>query len=298
LAAVSSRTDTVRAPDGRTLQVFEAGATGGPAIVYHHGTPSGGDFHPVWVQSATELGARLIGYDRPGYGGSAPHPNRTVSDAAADVAAIADALGVERFVTWGISGGGPHALACAALLGDRVAAAASLAGVAPVDAEGLDWLGGMGELNQVEFGKAREGAEVLEPWLRDEASGMLGAGVDGFVESVRTIVGPPDVAVLGEEVGGFLLGSMQRALADRVDGWRDDDLAFLRDWGFDPADIAVPVQVWQGEQDVMVPPPHGRWLAEHVPGARAHLLDGEGHLTLVTTRLADVLADLRDLAGL
>ena len=279
-----SSTHAVTARDGRALQVFEAGAEGGAPIVYHHGTPSGGDLFDLWVEDAAARGARLIGYDRPGYGGSDPHVGRSIADAAADVAAIADALGFERFVTWGISGGGPHALACATLLGDRVAAAASLAGVAPPDAEGLDWQGGMGELNQVEFDKVREGPEALEAWLREEARELLSAGPEGLMESMRTIIGPPDVAVLGEGLASFLLGSMQRALGERVDGWRDDDLAFLTDWGFDPAKIAVPVQVWQGEQDVMVPPSHGRWLAEHVGNADPHVTAEDGHLTLMVNR--------------
>src|SRR5215217_9667205 len=118
LRALFARAHTVQSGDGRALQVFEAGPEGGLPIVYHHGTPSGGDLFDLWVEDAAARGARLIGYDRPGYGGSDPHVGRSIADAAADVAAIADALGFERFVTWGISGGGPHALACATLLGD------------------------------------------------------------------------------------------------------------------------------------------------------------------------------------
>src|SRR3954471_22814819 len=147
---VVERTHEIATPDGRTLHVHEAGDPGGRAVVTHHGTPSSGGHYTPHAADAAQRGLRLIGYDRPGYGGSTPHRGRTVADAARDVATILDALGVERFATWGQSGGGPHVLACAALLPDRCAAAASLAGVAPYDAQGLDWLAGQGEMNLAE----------------------------------------------------------------------------------------------------------------------------------------------------
>src|SRR5690348_5574117 len=138
-------------PDGRTLRVHEAGAAEGPVVLVHQGTPMSGRLYEPHMRDAEKRGIRLLAYDRPGYGGSSPAPDRSVADAAADSAALADALGIERFAVWGISGGGPHALACAAQLPDRVVATASLASVAPIDAEGLDWLAGMGEMNLEEF---------------------------------------------------------------------------------------------------------------------------------------------------
>src|SRR4051794_14774368 len=164
----------VTGPGDRTLCVHEAGDPGGRPIVVHHGTPTyGGLFHP-WVADAEARGIRLVAYDRPGYGGSAPHRGRTVADAAADVAAIADAPGIDRFATWGISGGGPHALACAALLGDRVVGAASLAGVAPFDAAGLNWFAGMGEANLAEFGAALQGRDAVAAFTAAGMEGMSG----------------------------------------------------------------------------------------------------------------------------
>src|SRR5947208_11991340 len=148
-------------PDGRTLRTYATGATGGELIVMHHGTPASGCPSRWMADDAASRGASLVGYDRPGYGGSTRQPGRTVADAAADTAAIADALGVERFRTWGVSGGGPHALACAALFADRVIAAATIASVAPYDAEGLDYLAGMGQGNIDEFGAALAGEEEL-----------------------------------------------------------------------------------------------------------------------------------------
>ena len=142
----------VPGPAGRTLGVYEAGDPGGHPVLVHHGTPAHGALFAPWEDDARGKGIRLVGYDRPGYGASSPDPERSVASAAADAAAIADALGIDRFATWGVSGGGPHALACAALLGERVVAVASLAGIAPFDAPGLNWFAGMGESNLVEFG--------------------------------------------------------------------------------------------------------------------------------------------------
>ena len=148
---------TIATADGRALCIHDGGDPAGFPVLMHHGTPSSGFLYPVHDALAREQGIRLIGYDRPGYGGSTRNAGRSVADCAADVSAIADALGLERFASWGISGGGPHVLACAALCDDRLVAVASLAAVAPDDADGLDWLDGMGEENHVEFGKAREG---------------------------------------------------------------------------------------------------------------------------------------------
>ena len=126
----------------------------------HHGTPSSGLLYDVHAALAADQGIRLIGYDRPGYGGSTRAPGRRVVDCVADVHAIADGLGLDRFATWGISGGGPHALACAALCDERLVATASLAAVAPYEADGLDWLEGMGESNHAEFGKVLDGEDA------------------------------------------------------------------------------------------------------------------------------------------
>jgi pimeloyl-ACP methyl ester carboxylesterase len=275
----------VAGPGGRALAVYEAGDPAGAAIVVHHGTPAHGALFEPWVRDAEARGIRLIGYDRPGYGGSAPDPDRSVASAAADVAAIADALGVERFATWGVSGGGPHALACAALLGDRVAGAASLAGVAPFDADGLNWFAGMGEGNLVEFGAALEGRGPIERMARQQSESMLGGPGADQTEELGSLLSGPDVEALQEGFGDFWLGSMPAVFGTGVDGWVDDDFAFLRPFGFAVDTIAVPTLVFHGRHDRFVPVSHGEWLARHIPGAEVRISVDDGHLTILTRRI-------------
>ena len=186
------------------------------------------------VELAREQGISLLGYDRPGYGGSTRHAGRSVADCAADVAAIADHLGLERYCSWGISGGGPHVLACAALCDERLAAVASLAAVAPYDADGLDLLEGMGEENHIEFGKVLEGEDALRPYLEHETEAMLAASPDELVAVMATLLGAEDRAVLTGAFAEFMLESDAHGLAPGVDGWLDDDLAFLAAVGLRP----------------------------------------------------------------
>jgi pimeloyl-ACP methyl ester carboxylesterase len=279
---------TIATAEGRTLAVHSDGDPAGFPVVMHHGTPSSGLLYERHVELAREQGIRLVGYDRPGYGGSAREPGRSVSDCAADVDAIADALRLDRFATWGISGGGPHALACAALCDRRLVAAASLAAVAPQDAEGLDWLAGMGDENHVEFGHAAAGEEQLRTYLAAEAEEIRAAGPDQLVAVMETLLGPEDRAVLSGAFAEYLLKADRHALADGVDGWVDDDLAFLAPWGFELSSIDRPVLLLHGGDDRFVPVAHGRWLADHIPGVEARIDAADGHLTLIERRLREV----------
>jgi pimeloyl-ACP methyl ester carboxylesterase len=276
--------------DGRMLAVLEAGDESGHAVVAIHGTPGSGLLWRGLAEDAEARGIRLLAYDRPGYGGSDPHPGRTVADAAGDVAAIADALGVERFAVEGGSGGGPHTLACAALLPDRVVAAASLAGVAPYPAEGLDWLDGMGQDNLDEFEATLAGRETLERYLREQADAMLAAEPDAIADTLRSLLSPPDAAALTGEFAEYLAESTRRAIGERLDGWIDDDFVFMNPWGFELGEIRVPVQLLHGAQDRFVPMAHGEWLAERIPGVDAHLSDEDGHLTIQLARIGAVHA--------
>jgi pimeloyl-ACP methyl ester carboxylesterase len=288
---------TIHSSDGRMLAVYEAGDPRGRPVLAIYGTPSSGLVYQRHADDARTRGIRFLTYDRPGYGGSDARPGRTVADCVDDVTALADSLGVERLAVWGVSGGGPHALACAALLPDRVSAAASLAAVAPWGAEGLDWLDGMGEENVREFGLALDGREALEPYLREEAAALANAGPDDLLTVWETLLTPVDAAVATADFAVYLLENANRAMAGGVAGWLDDDLAFTLPWGFDIETIRVPLLLWHGDQDRFVPLAHGRWLAERIPGVEARLTAGEGHLTLFEHRVPEVHAWLLERMG-
>ena len=283
-------------PDGRTLEYLVEGPPGGMPLVLHHGTPSGTVRYAPVFDAATAQGFRVVQTSRPGYATSTPHPGRRVADVAADTAALLDALGATEFVTVGWSGGGPHALACAALLPDRCRAAATIAGVAPFTAEGLDWPAGMGEENLAEFGAAVEGPEALDAFLTTAAAASVNVQAADLVEAFGDLISEVDRGVL---VGGFAeyqAESFRRAVATGIAGWREDDLAFVVDWGFPLAGIRPPLSLWQGDQDRMVPFAHGRWLADHLPGPEVHLVPGEGHLSLMAN-FTTIVTDLRRHAG-
>jgi pimeloyl-ACP methyl ester carboxylesterase len=288
----------VQAAGGRQLEALASGPSGGLTVVLHNGTPAGLMAAPAIVAATAERGLSLVLYARPGYENSTPDPGRRVSSAAADLAAVLDGLGVAEFVTVGWSGGGPHALACAALLPGRCLAAASMAGVAPYDAEGLDWVAGMGTENVEEFGAALAGEDALTSFLEPAARELAGITGADVAAGLGDLVSAADKVAVTGEFADYLAAAFRAAVAGGVAGWRDDDLAFADDWGFTMADVGAgaPVAVWQGDQDMMVPYSHGQWLAANIPGARAHLLPGEGHLTLVHI-FGAILDDLLDLAG-
>ncbi len=287
----------VDGPGGRPLEVHVHGPQDGRAVLFHHGTPGGPRPLPGQVELGAERGLRHVLYARPGYAGSARAPDRAVADCAADAAAVLDALGIETCLTAGWSGGGPHALACAALLGGRVRAAATLAGVAPSDAAGLDWMAGMGQENLEEFGAALEGEVALRPYLEAQLPLLRTITGGQLAGALGDLIDEADRRVLHGGAADVLAEMFHDALAPGIDGWHDDDLAFVRPWGFDLAGITVPVTVWQGGQDRMVPSPHGPWLVGHLPTARARFDDAHGHVSLVTDDYGAVLDDLLERAG-
>ena len=296
---VATARSTITLADGRRLAVLVEGPEDGLPLVTHHGTPGGGLVaYPPDTAQEQARGLRVIHFARPGYGESTPRPGRAVGDVAADVTEILDLLRVETFITWGRSGGGPHALACAALLPGRCLAAASIAGVAPRDAAGLDWLAGMGPENIEEFAAATRGPDALTGYLAKEAAGLVTLTGAGIIGGLGGLIGDADKAVLTGQYADHQAAVLRAALRSGVTGWHEDDLAFVTDWGFSPGPDAAPVAVWQGDDDRMVPYAHGQWLAGHIPGARAHLLPGEGHLSLSVNHYGGILDDLLALAGL
>jgi len=278
--------------------VLLAGPEDGYPLVFHHGTPQGAVPNGLLERPAAERGLRVITYSRPGYGGSTPRPDgsttATVADDATDTATILDHLGYDDFVTLGWSGGGPRSLACAAMLPDRCRAAACCVGIAPHEEFDGDLRDGMGQENIEEYTAAFAGPEALEAHLSE--SGLFSVTTEDVAASFGDLASPVDRAAVTGEMAEILAASFRHAGAQGVVGWLHDDLTHLRPWGFRVADIAVPVAVWQGREDRMVPFAHAEWLAANVGSARAHLVEGEGHLSLMS-RLDLILDDLLQLAG-
>ncbi len=273
--------------DGRPLCVQSGGDAEGRPVVVHHGTP-GSRFLPThWLADAVADGVRLLSYDRPGYGRSAAQPGRSVADCAPDVRAIADHFGYDRVAVWGWSGGGPHALACAALLRDLVCAVASLGAIAPYGPLDLDYFGGMGQENVDDIKLQLADPAAARRKLVSDREGVLGMTEDqvgGFAadseQGFGSLVSPEDAGALDAGLGAWWLRSMQLGLEPGEQGWWDDGVAHFGDWGFELDDIEVPVQLWHGRHDKFVPFQHGEWLARHVPGADSRLTDDDGHMTL------------------
>jgi pimeloyl-ACP methyl ester carboxylesterase len=288
----------IAATDGRRLDVELAGPEDGRALIMHVGTPSAGLLFEPHVQAGAQRGVLHIAYSRPGYASSERHQGRTVASCAADVTTIAEALGIERLLTVGWSGGGPHALACAALLPEKTLAAATMAGAAPFAAADLDFLDGMGEENIEEFAAAQAGEAQLLAYLQahgTELAASTGQEIHGVLSDLLSEV---DRLALSGAFAEHLARCMRVGLEHGMWGWLDDDLAFIADWGFDLAAITAPVSVWHGAQDRFVPFAHGQWLADHVAGARAHLLPDDGHLSVCIGAYGAVLDELIANSGL
>jgi pimeloyl-ACP methyl ester carboxylesterase len=283
-------------PDGRRLDIRVSGPVDGLPLVFHHGTPGAATPIHALERAAHARGLRLVTTSRPGYGRSTRQPGRSVVDVAADIDAVLGALGAERCVTMGWSGGGPHSLACGARLG-AAAAALVVAGVGPYDADGLDWMAGMGEQNVVEFSAAALGEDFLRPYLMQEGEQLRNISAADIVGSLQSLLPDVDRAVLTGEFGEDTAAGFREALRTGIDGWLDDDLAFTKPWGFSLAAISVPTVIWQGSADLMVPFAHGQWLGSRVPAASVHLAEGEGHLSVGLGKLDAMLDELVKAAG-
>ena len=253
--------------DGRTLHAYDTGGDDGRlAVFWHHGSPNIGSPPVPLFPAAERLGIRWVSYDRPGYGGSTPNPDRDVASAAGYTSAVADALGIDRFAVMGHSSGGSHALACAALLPERVLGVVSMAGLAPFGAEGLDWFEGFGPGGAAQLRSAAAGRAALEKHFAESDD------EPGFT--------PKDEAALA---GGWswLIDVVRPALAGGMGGFVDDDIAGVGAWGFDPADVVVPALFLHGGRDQVVPAAHGEWLAHRVPSAELWLLPEDGHISIL-----------------
>jgi pimeloyl-ACP methyl ester carboxylesterase len=261
----------LKLPDGRTLHYYDASpgpSEGSLAVFWQHGTPNIGAPPKPLFPAAKRLGIRWLGYDRPGYGGSTLVSGRNVASAAGDVASLADAFGIDRFAVMGHSGGGPHALACGALLSDRVLGVVSGSALAPYDAEGLDWFAGMAPAGAAELRAAAEGREALEEHL-------AGARFDPEMFT------PEDHGAL-EGPWSWLLSVVEPAMEGGTAGMVDDDLAYVAPWGFDPKQVGAPVLFLHGGRDRVVPSSHGVWLSNHIPGAELWVRPDDGHVSVLS----------------
>lgn len=281
---------------GRRIDVRISGPEDGLPLVLHHGTPGAGTPTRFFDGAAHARGLRVVATSRPGFGGSDRDAGRRVADVVDDTAAVLASLGVDRCLVAGWSGGGPHALACAARL-DAAAAVLVVAAVAPSEAEGLDWLAGMGQDNVDEFSAAVAGEATLIPHLRTLAGPMKDVTGADVADALAGLLPDVDRAVLTDEFAEDLAASTREGLRNGIDGWLDDDLAFAQPWGFDLAEIRLPVTLWQGSADLMVPFAHGEWLAAHVPGVSVHLEAGQGHLSVTVGAVDRMLDELVALGG-
>ncbi len=288
-------TDTVRVAGGRSVTVESWGDSAGMPIFLLHGTPGSRSGPRPRTSFLYRLGVRLISYDRPGYGQSSRHPGRAVKEAAADIRAIADYLEIEEFGVVGRSGGGPHALACAALLGGRVRSTAVLVGLAPSDAKDLNWFAGMADSNIQEYSAAGTDQAAVEARLaryaariRDDPESLLQTLLPELTRPDRRVV--HDVAIRK-----LLAEAYAEGLRDSADGWIDDVLAFRRPWGFDPSVISSPLLLWHGEEDVFSPVEHTYWLARQIPHAAVDVQPGFAHFGAVEI-LPSVLAWIKEAA--
>ena len=283
-------------PDGRSIEVMTSGPPNGMLLLFHVGTPmAAAHFEPL-TRAAASSGLRTVTYSRPGYGRSTRQPGHALADAVADVRAILDRLGADRFVTLGWSGGGSRALACAAMLGDRCAAAVSVSAVAPYSAVGLDWFAGMSDGNVAEFSAAIQGEAALALYLEKAAGRVGNLQKDAVMGWIGPVAFAPDTASRAAYFAEFVATSFRESVSQGIGGWLDDDLALTRDWRFDLTAIDRPVAIWHGGKDTLVPFSHGEWLAQNIPHARAHFHEQHDHMTLPVALLDQIVADLIEMS--
>jgi len=279
VSAISDKTreGTIQLPDGRTLAYADRGPADGRPLVFHHGTPGSRAGHHPDLSVYEDAGVRAVSYDRAGYGLSDRLEGRDVAAVSSDIAALADELGFERFGVMGVSGGAPHALACAGLLGERITRAALLVTPAPNDPD-FDFLADMTQSNVDEFNAALAGPDAIATYLAPYIETLKTDPEAVFDELAAELPAPDQATMAKPEVREMLLESWLEAIRQGAAGWIDDDLAFTRPWGFDLQDVQTEVRIWQGELDVLAPKAHGRYVADQVPTASYELVQGKGHM--------------------
>jgi pimeloyl-ACP methyl ester carboxylesterase len=289
----------VRTPEGRRIVFHVAGPEEGDLVFFHTGTPGTSRLYVGMIRECVARGLRLTCVARPGYDGSDRVPGRSYADNPADTAVVADALGAETFFAIGHSGGGGPALADAALLLGRVRAAAVSATLAPRPEMGPSWREGLERANGEELDAMEAGEPALRAYVEKTAESMrqLKSGEEMTRGSeFRRLYAPRDRECFKDEFLDYVLRACAE-VGNAIDGWIDDDFAFFGDWGFDLSRIDVPVAVWQGGEDRVIPVAHAEWLAAHVPGARFHLQPEDGHPSLLIHHFGEILDELIELGS-
>jgi pimeloyl-ACP methyl ester carboxylesterase len=281
--------------DGRELEILDNGINSDQAIIFHHGTPGHATAWLPWLDEAAAAGVRALSYSRAGYGTSDRNPGRSVISINSDIAQVLDGKGINKFVAIGWSGGGPHALANT--FEPRNVGAISLAGVGAFGVDDLNFLEGMGPENHDEFGAALKGEAVITQWMNDNAMAMKNVSGADIREAFGGLIGEADKKVLEGATADAMAATMRSGLAVSFDGWIDDDLVFIKHWGFDLAAITKPVILWQGDQDLMVPHAHSYWLEKHIPTAKLTFIPGHGHISLGEKYRPEILKQALELLG-
>lgn len=282
------------------LETLLGGDPDGLPLLFHFGSPCGAVAWDVLDAAARRHALRFIGYSRPGFGTSTPRPATAgipcMADDGRDAALLLDELGVDDFVTFGWSGGGARAIACAALLPGRCRAAACVGGTAPADGAGVDWTAGMDEDDSAEYAAAARGRDAytayLEPDYLAGHTSITGEEIRGPWGSL----GDADRTALTPEFAEWIAATFRRGARQGLAGVVEDGLTLMGPWGLDIGAATAPVVVWHGGEDRSVPLTHGVWLAEHLPAGVPHLTEEDGHFSWLP-HLDDLLEELVALAG-
>jgi pimeloyl-ACP methyl ester carboxylesterase len=287
---MEENTREIRAKDGRRLAFCEYGPATGSAVLFCQGTPSSRLTHPD-TAITQELGARLIVIDRPGFGRSDPQPGRRIADIATDAATVMDALGLAQFAVIGISGGGPFAAAVAQALPDRVTQAALTGSTGPLDGPGN--FAGMTPVRRMGYLIARHAPRLMPAAIHLTNDPRRGA--ERFFSAYTRHNPPADQAILARtEIRDMFLRSYRESCRQGIQAFAEEVCLGAGDWGFPLEEIRCPVDIWHGEADNSTPPAMARHLAARIPGARLHLLPGQGHVFVYGELWREVLASLLD----
>jgi pimeloyl-ACP methyl ester carboxylesterase len=284
---------TLKLTDGRFLEYFDNGISSTSAIVFHHGTPAHASLWSVWLELAASHGIRALSYSRAGYGISDRNEGRTVFSNTGDIRELLDSFGIRDFISIGWSGGGPHALATTMMNGSK--GAITLAGVGEYGAADLDFLAGMGPENEEEFGEALKGEAEISAWMDKNAIAFKDVTDNEIREALGGLIGDVDKKALDGAIADEYATATRKGLAVSFDGWIDDDIAFVQPWGFALADITVPVHIWQGDDDFMVPHAHSYWLEKHIPTGKLNFVPGHGHISLIADYKNEIIGQAKEL---